>query len=182
VSVQSSARRYAQALHQVATRNGSIEAVSRDLASLLQALDAHADLDAVFRTPLVAPRRKRALVEALLSSAPGTTGEVSRLLLLLAERDRLAVLREIAAAYDARVNAAGRMASAEIVTAVPLDRGRQTQLAQALGHATGQHVTITNTIDPSIVGGVVARVGGVVYDGSVVRQLERMRQKLVADA
>lgn len=183
MSVQSSARRYASALYQVAEKNGSTDQVHRDMTALVEILATHADLAAVFETPLVAPRRKRALVEGLLASAEGTTtSEVSRLLLMLADRDRLALVGPIAAAYDGRVKAARRMVSAEIVTAVPLDGPRQTHLAQALGTVTGQHVTVTNKVDPGIVGGVIAKVGSIVYDGSVVRQLERMRQKLVADA
>jgi len=182
VSAQSSARRYANALYQVAEKNGSTDRVHRDLTTLVELLATHADLAAVFETPLVAPRRKRALVEALVSADGTTTPEVSRLLGLLADQDRLSLVRAVASAYEARVKAARRMVSAEIVTAVPLDSTRQVHLAHALGTVTGQQVTVTNTVDPGIVGGVVAKVGGTVYDGSVVRQLERMRQKLVADA
>ena len=182
MSVQSSARRYATALYQVAEKNGSIDRVHRDLTALVQILTTHTELAAVFETPLVAPRRKRALVEGLLASAEGTASEISRLLTMLADRDRLSLVVPIAAASAARVKAARHMISAELVTAVPLDGTRQTNLAQALGTVTGQQVTVTNRVDPSIVGGVVAKVGNFVYDGSVVRQLERMRQKLVADA
>jgi F-type H+-transporting ATPase subunit delta len=182
VSVQSSARKYANALYQVAGTNGTTAQVARDLAALVELLDAHTELASVFDTPLVPPSRKRALIESLLASAGDTTPEVSRLLLMLADRARLPLVREIAAAYTTRIQTAGRVMPAEIVTAVPIGPERQAHLAEALGRATGHQILLTSTVDADIVGGVVAKVGGVVYDGSVVRQLDRMKQKLSADA
>jgi F-type H+-transporting ATPase subunit delta len=71
---------------------------------------------------------------------------------------------------------------AELVTAAPLGDDREAALAHALGQATGHRVDVTGRVDESIIGGVVAKVGSVVYDGSVSRQLERMRQRLSAEA
>jgi F-type H+-transporting ATPase subunit delta len=65
---------------------------------------------------------------------------------------------------------------------VPLVGGSRAALAAALGRATGSAVTITERVDPGILGGVVARVGSLVFDGSVTHQLEKMRQKLLAEA
>ena len=68
------------------------------------------------------------------------------------------------------------------MTAVPLADDSRAALAAALGRAAGAHVTMTERVDPSIIGGVVAKVGSVVFDGSVTTQLARMRQKLVAES
>jgi F-type H+-transporting ATPase subunit delta len=54
-------------------------------------------------------------------------------------------------------------------------------LARALGQATGRRVDVTGRVDESIIGGVIAKVGSTIYDGSVSRQLERMRQRLTTD-
>jgi F-type H+-transporting ATPase subunit delta len=182
VSALSVARQYANALYQVAEAHQRTEPVGRDLADLARLVEQHADLKAVFETPLVVPRKKRALVDALAAASPDITVEVRRLLEMLADRNRLMLVAEIAAAFARRVMAADRVVAADVVTAVPLDEGRKASLAQALGQATGQTVTITDRVDPGIIGGVVARVGSLVFDGSVVRQIERMRQTLLGDA
>jgi len=82
----------------------------------------------------------------------------------------------------ARVMDVGQAVTADVVTAVPLSEQGQSQLAVALGKVTGRTVTVNARVDPAIVGGVVARVGSLVFDGSVVRQLERLRERLLADA
>lgn len=182
MSARSVARKYANAAYQVAAKEGAVEPIGRDLAALRQLVDDNPELASVFETPLVAPRKKRALIEGLLAASSDTTPAVARLLLLLADRDRLMLLRQIATAYADRVMAANRVVTAEIVTAVPIGDDRKGKLAEALGAATGQQVILTERVDPSIVGGVIANVGSLVFDGSVVRQLERLRQKLVAEA
>jgi F-type H+-transporting ATPase subunit delta len=182
MSAQSVARKYANALHQVAAKNGSVDRIGRDLSDLVGLLDGSPDLHSVFETPLVPARKKRALVEQLVAASPELAEETGRLLVLLADRDRLMLIGAIARAFEARVMAANRIVAADVVTAVPLGEARKAQLAEALGAATGQRVILSERVDPSILGGVVAHVGSLVFDGSIVRQLERMRQKLVAEA
>jgi F-type H+-transporting ATPase subunit delta len=182
VSDRTVARQYARALFDVAVSEGEVEAVGRDLASVAALVEAHTDLKAVFDTPLVAPRKKHALIDALLAAGGPMRPEVSRLLVMLADRDRLRIVGDLAAAYAARVMEAGQAVSADVVTAVPLSAQGQAQLADALGQVTGRTVTVNARVDPAIVGGVVARVGSLVFDGSVVRQIERLRERLLADA
>jgi F-type H+-transporting ATPase subunit delta len=182
VSERAVTRQYAHALYDVAAREHQVDAVGRDLAAVAALVDAHPDLKAVFDTPLVAPRKKRALVDALLAAGGPVRPEVARLLAMLADRDRLRIVVDVSAAYAAKVMEAGQTVSADVVTAVPLSAEGQAQLADALGKVTGRTVTVTARVDPAIVGGVVARVGSMVFDGSVVRQIERLRERLLADA
>jgi F-type H+-transporting ATPase subunit delta len=176
------ARRYAGALFDVVQRTGQIDRAGRELAEFSQAVSAHPDLKKAFDTPAVPAKKKRAIVEAVLAAAPGISPEVSRLLVMLAEQDRLMLLDEVNEAYAARLRAVQRVVPAEIVTATPLPDGRRAALAKALGSAMGLDVDMTERVDPALIGGVVARVGGTVFDGSVARQLERLRQKLLAEA
>jgi F-type H+-transporting ATPase subunit delta len=182
VSDRAAARQYASALFDVARREQAVEAVGRDLADVAALVEAHAELRAIFETPLVTPRKKRALIDALLAASGPVRPEVGRLLLMLADRDRLKIIGNLATAYAARVMEAGQSVSADVVTAVPLSAEGQARLADALGAVTGRTVTVNARVDPEIVGGVVARVGSLVFDGSVVRQIERLRERLVADA
>ena len=94
---------------------------------------------------------------------------------MLADRDRLALLPPVAAAFAERLMDAKRLAQADVVTAVPLTAASRAALADALGRASGKSVTMTERVDPAIIGGVVARIGTFVYDASVAGQLERLR-------
>jgi F-type H+-transporting ATPase subunit delta len=176
------ARRYAQALYHVALSKGTVEAATRDLAAVVSLFDANANLEAVLSSPMVAPTKKRAVVEALVTAAPDTNPEVARLLTLLADRGRFSLLRALAAEFTRLTLESNRVMSGEIVTAVPVDAARKTRLAEALSHATDRRVVLADRVDPSIIAGVVAKIGGVVYDGSAARQVDVMRQKLASDA
>ena len=182
MSTESVARQYAQATFDVARRHDRVDAVNRDLVAIAALVAAHADLRDVFARPTITPRQKRALVDALIAVAGEMTVEVRRLLQLLADRDRLMLISQIASAYSDRRMAADRAVVAEVRTAGPLDETQKETLAKALGAATGRTVTVQHMVDPDVIGGIVARVGGVVFDSSVATQVKRMRQRLLADA
>jgi F-type H+-transporting ATPase subunit delta len=91
------------------------------------------------------------------------------------------LLPGVTAAFDERVRQERHLLQAEVVTAVPLPDAQRTALAGALRRAAGSDLTITEKVDPSIIGGVIARVGSLVFDGSVTRQLERMKQRLLEE-
>jgi F-type H+-transporting ATPase subunit delta len=179
---QAVARRYAHALFDVATRAGKVDAIGADLAAFQALVAGNADLGKVFASPGIPLKNKRAIVDELVARTGGVSGEVTRLLQMLADRDRLAMLDGVAAEYNAQAMRAARRVAAEVVSAVPLDAARVSALADALGRATGLQVTLTQRVDPKMVGGVVAKVGSLVFDGSVTRQLARMRDRLLAGA
>jgi F-type H+-transporting ATPase subunit delta len=182
VTPRSAARRYAGALLDVTRTGEDLDRAAGDLAAFRDLVAGHDELRRVFETPSVSSHKKRALVEALLAAAGDTGPAVSRLLLFMADRDRLTLLPEVAASFAARVLEAKRIVPADVVTAVPLDENRRVALVQALGRAAGGAVVMSERVDPSILGGVVARVGSVVFDGSVTRQLDRLKARLMADA
>ena len=108
------------------------------------------------------------------------SGEVRRLLLMLIDRDRLGIVRDVATAYGARLMTHRNIVQAQITTATTLPDGKRESLTRALSAATSADVRLQEAVDPSIMGGIVARVGSVVYDASLTRQLEKMRQQLLA--
>jgi F-type H+-transporting ATPase subunit delta len=182
MSLQAVARRYAGALFDVAHKNGTLDRAERQLGAFGQLLDQHAELRRVLETPAVSPQKKRAIVDAVVEKAGDIDTEVRQLVRMLADRDRLGLLDNIAAAFQARLRQARQILQAEVITAVPLPDVQRATLADALKRAAGSNLTITERIDPSIIGGVVARVGSLVFDGSVTRQLERMKQRLLEEA
>ena len=174
------ARRYANALFDVARQNKTEETVGRDVSALAGLIDGHEQLRQVLSMPTVPAARKRALMDAVIAASGPVVDEVQRLTTMLGDRDLLTILPDVATAFAALLNAANRTMPAEVVTAVPISDAARQALAVALGRALDATVTVTTREDPAILGGVVATVGSVVYDGSVAGQLGRLRQRLTS--
>jgi F-type H+-transporting ATPase subunit delta len=166
-------------LFDVAMAESSVEQVGDDLAAFVGLVQQHPDLHRVLTSPTVPAARKRALVETLLSRLGLSSVIVRKILLMIADRDRLVLLPDLLDVYRARLREHLKVVEAEVTTAEPLSDDRATQLRQRLAKMTGREVTMTTKVDPGIIGGMVARVGSVVYDGSVATQLQTIRQRLV---
>ena len=172
--------RYARALFDVALKEGDVQQAGRDLQGFAQMVAGHESLSKILANPAIPAAKKRALIEQLIARAGSLSPIVAKLLLLLADRDRLVLLPEIAAAYQHWLMDQAKVVRAEIVTAVGLPDDRVAALQQGLANATGRQVQLESRVDPSIIGGAIARVGSTVYDGSVTRQLEKMKETLTA--
>ena len=179
MTARTSAKRYARALLDVALAEADPAVVERQLAEACNVFTGHAGLWGVMTNPAVPAPKKRAIVDELLPRLDAAP-VVAKLLQLLAGRDRLALFPDIVEAYRARLLDHRRVVRAVVTSAVPLDADRAAALERALAGVTGRTVLVSATTDPSIVGGVVAQIGSTVYDGSVRRQLEKMRERLTA--
>jgi F-type H+-transporting ATPase subunit delta len=178
---RAAATRYARALFDVALKERSdVEQVGRDLTGFAQLVAGHPLLTRVLSNPAVPAPRKRAVVDELLARDGASSPVVAKLLKLLADRDRLMLLPEVSAAYQDRLMEHAKVLRAEVVTAVGLPADRVAALQQGLAAATGRQVQLEHRVDPSIIGGAITRVGSTVYDGSVTRQLEKMKDALTA--
>jgi len=170
--------RHARALFEVAERESDPERVAAELDTYARLLVDQPELARVLHSRAVPPSKKADAVRAIAAEA-GFTPIVSRLLAALAERDRLQAMPGLATAFNSRVLERRNIVSAEVTTAMPLPPEKVEAIARKLGEVTGKQVRVSSRVDPSIIGGVVARIGSIVYDGSVTGQLARMRQKLV---
>lgn len=175
---RAAAARYARALFDVALKESDVQQAGRELEAFSQLVAGHESLSRILANPAIPAPKKRALIEQLIARAGSMLPVVSRLLLLLADRDRLVLLTEIASAYQHRLMDHAKVVRAEIVTAVGLPGDRVAALQAGLASATGRQVHLESRVDPSIIGGAIARVGSTVYDGSVTRQLEKMKETL----
>ena len=173
--------RYARALLDVAERHSNAERVAEDLDTYARLVREHDDLARVLHSPAIPPAKKVDAVRALAGQL-GLTLLVTQLLTALAERDRLAVVPQLAPVYQDRLLERRNVVSAQVTTAVAIPSDKIDAIARRLGEVTGKQVRISSRIDPGIIGGVVARIGSTVYDGSVNGQLARMRQKLLENA
>lgn len=172
------ATRYAHALFDVALKESDVKQVGRDVAEFAAMVAANEGLSRVLANPAVPSPRKQKVIEALLAQAGPVPPVLAKLLVLLASRDRLVLLPELAKVYEARVMQHENIVRAEVVTAVPLPADRVGALRQGLARATGRQVHLDARIDPAIIGGAVTRVGSTVYDGSIATQLKKIKEQL----
>jgi F-type H+-transporting ATPase subunit delta len=173
------ARRYARALLELALAQRAGEEVRRGLRLAATQLGAHPELRTALLHPAVAAEKKRALVEQLWK---GEHTLVRRLVLLLAERDRLDLVGELERIYSKLWNAQRGVVEAEAITVEPLSGAQRDRLAEALRRLSGRDVELTARLSPDILGGLVVHMDGKVYDGSVRGRLRALRQRLVGQA
>lgn len=175
---RTAAARYARALLDVAlTEKADVEALERELADFNDLVKRHQTLEQVLLNPVVPAPRKRDAVAALTARI-GVHPVLAKLLVLLAERGRLVLLPDLLETYRARLLDHQNVVRAEVTTATALSGARAKAIERSLAQATGRTVVLTTRVDPEMIGGLVARIGGTVYDGSVTTQLEKMRQRL----
>lgn len=170
------ARRYAQALYQEARQASQAEAVDADVQVLGETLDDSRELELFFESPIVSREKKEAVLQQLFA------GRVSDLTMqfvaLLVEKQRETLVPAIVRAYrDLRDQALG-IVEAQVRTATPLSPAEVDALKAALEGRTGKTVRMRLDVDPSLVGGLVVRLGDVVYDRSVRHQLDTLREQL----
>ena len=167
---------YAAAVFDVASAEGVLDRVEREFYTLGRAVESQSELREALTDPRLPAERKKSILEDLLG---GRASEVTvGLVEFIIGQGRGRDLPAIADALAARAAASRSREVAEIRTAVPLDDETVARLAEALGRATGKQVEVRTVVDPSVVGGVVARVGDTVIDGSVRRRLESLREIL----
>lgn len=171
--------RYARALFEVSVVEADPKEVGRDLDEFARLLVTHETLGKVLLNPAVSTLRKRAIVSQITERAGKITPAVARLLVLLAERGRFGILPQVVEAYAQRLMAHLNTIKAEVTTTEPLLPDRIEAIRKRLVALTGQEVSLVTNIKPAILGGAITRIGGTVYDGSIARQLERMKGRLL---
>jgi len=182
MSLKASATRYARALLDVAvSTSADPDKIQQDLTTVASLAAQHADLQQAFTDPRVPVAARTAIVDTIGQRA-GVAAPVARLLTMLSTRGRLALLPEIATAFSERLLAHRRIVRAQITAAAPLTAERQDALRRSLSQVTGKDVQVEVDVDPSLIGGIVARIGSTVYDGSIRTQLHKVRQQLVERA
>jgi F-type H+-transporting ATPase subunit delta len=179
VTSRGAAIRYARALFDVTLSEGKdLTQAERELSGFAQLLTSNEALSRVLTNPAIPAARKRGVVEQLIARAGSLQPALVKLLLVLAERDRLALVPDVAQAFVNRLMDYQNVVRAEIVTAIELAPERLAALTDDLKRATGRNVQLETRVDSAIIGGAVARIGSMVYDGSITRQLERMKEAL----
>ncbi len=176
---KTAATRYARALLDVAVKEkDDPKRIEEELAAFVDLFAEHPTLEKVLLNPAIPVGRKQAAVAALTARLK-MSSILAKLITVLAERDRLLLLPELLASYGERLLDHQHVVRAEVTTAVPLAADRTVAIERGLAQLTGRNVILATRVNPAIIGGVVARIGSTVYDGSVTTQLEKMKQRLV---
>ena len=175
---RTAAARYARALLEVASRESvDLQTVAREVDEFIAFLGENPALHGLMRNPAVPAPRKRAAMTELIKLS-GFTTIVSKLLILLADRDRMMLLPEVSATYHEMLAERQNVVRAEVTSSEPLSQERIEAIEQRLAIVTGKRVSMTTKVERDLIGGIVARVGSTVYDASVATQLKRIRERL----
>ncbi len=174
------ASRYASALADVVTGRGAKadpQQVLRELRGFEQGLAASPDLRSVLETPAVPPARKRAVISRL-GGIIGISPAARNFLFVLVDHRRIASFSEIVEAFEVELDRRLGFTRAEIVSAAEMGERQRNAVVAELERVTGKRVRPRFGRDERLIGGVVARVGSTVYDGSVRAQLESLGRRL----
>ena len=171
------ARRYARAVLEIGTANKNLDKIGGDLRSLAKAMHDSSELVTALINPAIRRADRRRVIDKLLERI-GAAPQTHNLVYLLLDGERLSSVGAISREVDAMIEAkAGRM-SAEVTSARPLDASQLSQIINALEKLSGKKVAVTRREDPELLGGVVAKLGDTIYDGSLRTQLRTLRDEL----
>ncbi|MDI3298837.1 MAG: F0F1 ATP synthase subunit delta [Bacillota bacterium] len=172
------ARRYAQALFELARERGELEPVRRELEGLAARAAEDRRWRWVMESPALPASAREAALDHLLEEEPSPL--VQRFLHVLVRKGRGALLQAIAGEYGRLADEAEGVREASVTTAMPLDEANREALRRRLEEWTGGRVRLREQVDPAILGGLIVRVGDRRVDGSVRTRLEEMRRHLAS--
>jgi len=171
------ARRYAKAVIELGQANNNSDRMGSDLRSLAKAMKESAELQSVLTNPAIRRADRRRVIDGLLQ-AIGALPLSKNLVYLLLDSERMSSVPDISREVDAMIEAKSGRITAEVTSARPLELAQLTEITVALEKLSGKKVTVTKREDESLLGGVVAKLGDTVYDGSLRTQLRNLRDEL----
>ncbi|GFO53561.1 ATP synthase subunit delta [Geomonas sp. Red276] len=177
MSTNAIAKRYAKALVQLGSEAGSVESFNTELSSFGALLSSNRELSAVFGNPAYGMEAKAEILKELIAMQK-LSPYVSNLLMLLLERGRLSVLPQIADSYSKYADELSGVIRPTLTSGLPLEAGQINEIKAALEKSTGKKVELKVEVDPTLIGGVVTKIGDKVFDGSVRTQLARIQDTL----
>lgn len=170
------ARRYAEAVFEIGAQQETIDRWHEDLRTLAEYL-GNRRLAFILKEPKIPYTRKEAIVRELLTGK--AQPEAINLALLLVERGLADLAPKIRDAFETLYDNYRGQAHAQITTAIPLDDALRAQITSELSQLTGKRILLEEKVDPSILGGAIARVGDTLIDGSLKRRFHLLRQNIL---
>ena len=171
------ARRYAKAIFEIGSQQGDLVKLGQDLRSLAKAMNESKELGTALTNPAIRRSDRKKVIDGLLQ-AIGVQTASRNLIYILLEGERMGTVPGISRALDEMIEAKAGRVTAEVISAKPLGSDQLSQINAALEKLSGKKVSVTTRQDPELLGGVVAKVGDTVYDGSLRTQLRTLRDEL----
>jgi F-type H+-transporting ATPase subunit delta len=177
MSVVTVARRYAEAMVDVAISRNEVEPIDNELRVFAGSMKASRELYDVFASPIVSQTDKLSLLNALIARL--NIGQMTaNLLRTMLKHYRLHHVAEVYEQFRRKMNERKGLIVAEVATATQVGAAEQARLGRTLEQMTGKQVEFKFHTDASLIGGVVTQIGSVVYDGSVRTQLQAIKERL----
>lgn len=177
MSVTTVARRYSEALADVAIEHNQVKQIEMEVAAFARMMKESRELHDVFASPAVSTDDKGRVLEALIEHAKPSKW-TANLLRTMLRHYRLHLLGAVHERFRDEINRRRGVVIAEVTTAVAAGDQERDALARRLQQITGKQVELQFATDPDLIGGIVARIGSVVYDGSIRTQLQTVKQRL----
>lgn len=175
-------RRYAKALFELAQEAGSIEGVGKQLDALVELAQANdGQVLAVMSNPGFTASERRAVLELLLPRL-GLSGLMLNFVRLVLDKDRFLALPDMAREYRALADDAANRVRATVTTATAASPALRAEITRSLSASTGKDVVVEMKVDPTLLGGMVARVGSKLYDASLRTRLDDLQVTLATTA
>ena len=172
-------RRYARAILEIGIAQNNLEKLGSDLRSLAAAMKSSPELETVMSNPAMRRADRKGVIDALLARI-GADPISKNFVNLLLDGERMSALQAISREVDGMIEARAGRVAAEVTSAQALTPAQLASITAGLEKLSGKKVVVTKKEDPSILGGVIAKVGDVIYDGSVRNQLRTLREGLLS--
>lgn len=178
MSYETIARRWARAVYDLGKDEKNLSALNRDIASFAELYAGNDELSTVLENPLVLDEAREAIVTDVANKM-GLSETAKSILRLLGRKRRLVIVGDLSRQLARLTDQDERVIRAEVTSAGPLSEAYLNRLKGELEKSTGQRIVLTQKQDPTLIGGVVTRIGNKVIDGSVRARLASFRESLL---
>lgn len=172
------ARRYAQALYEIAQANNTLETIEQELKGVAEAVEGTRELQRILYHPQVLAGDKKNLLKTLF--ADKVSVETMKFLGLVVDKRRENYIAGISAEFSALANEARGKVAAEVITAVEVNEEQKQELVKVASLLAGKEVEPTFAVDASLIGGVIVKIGSKVIDGSIKTRLATLQSRLMS--
>ena len=175
MSGKRAAIRYAKAILEIADSKKAASQVSADMALISSTINTNAELNTFIQSPTINVEQKESALLEVFANANAVTKSLFRLLL---ENKRFEILDAIALEYNKLFDIMNGVEVAKVTTAIAMDAALEAKVSAKIATFSDKKITIENTIDPSIIGGFILRIGDKQYNGSVANRLQVLKREL----
>ena len=178
MSIFTVASRYAKSLLDLAQEQGQLDAVKKDMESVVSVLKSNAELLAILKNPIISGDKKRNILAAIFEGKISPT--IVSFFNILVNKGRGAILLDIAQEFVREYNEAKGIVKASVTSATALSEANLAELQQIITGEIKAEVILKNIVDPSLIGGFVVRVGDRQIDASIAGKLNKLEKHFAA--